>query len=125
MPFQLNIYSLPFSLYATYQCSSISHVRQTLQIYTNNGDALRLKILDRLQLEVYSLQDSSEWVISSSQRPLPEQQTQPTNIQAHSEILTRDLTNQAATDLNIRPHDRRNQLCLKEQGKYYISGPLN
>jgi len=34
MPFQLNIYSHPFSLYATHQFSSISHVQQTLYKFT-------------------------------------------------------------------------------------------
>lgn len=104
---------------------NLSRTADTLQICTNNGDALRLKILDHLQLEAYSLQDSSERVIKSSQKPLPEQQTQPTHIQTHSEIPTRDLTNQAPTDLNLRPQGRRNQLSLKEQSKYYISGPLS
>jgi len=78
-----------------------------------------------IQLNTYSRQNPSGRVIRSSHRPLPAQQTQQTHIQAYSGVLTRDLTNQAAVDLSLRPHGRRNQLYLKEQDKYYISGPLN
>ena len=81
MHFQLNIYfSHPFSLYATYQCSSISHVRWTLGICTNTGDALPLKFLYHVQSDTHSLQDSSGRVINSSQKQLPAQQTQQTHI---------------------------------------------
>jgi hypothetical protein len=104
---------------------NLSGTAVPLQIYTNTGDALRLKLLDHIQLDTYSLQDSSGRVIRSSQRSLPAQQAQQTHIQAHSGVLTRDLANQAATDLSLRPHGRWNQLYLKEQGKYYISAPLN
>jgi len=49
------------------------------------------------------VRDSSQRVISSSQRPLPTQQTQERNIHALSEIRTRNPSNQAAAVLHFRP----------------------
>ena len=53
----------------------------------------------------HSRQDSSGRVISSSQRPLPDntQHSQRTNIHAPSGIQTHDLSRRAATDLCLRP----------------------
>jgi hypothetical protein len=52
----------------------------------------------------YSRQDSTERVISCSQRLLPTQQTTETNIHALSGIQTCDPSNQAAEDICLRPH---------------------
>ena len=53
----------------------------------------------------HSRQDSSGRVISSSQRPLPDntQHSQQTNIHAPGRIRTHDLSRRAATDLRLRP----------------------
>ena len=42
-------------------------------------------------------------MISPSQRPLPTQQTQQTNIRAFSENRTRDPSSQTVSDLRLRP----------------------
>ena len=62
--------------------------------------------------------DSSERVISSSQRPLPDntQHSQQTNIHAPGGIQTHDLSRRAATDLCLRPcghWDRRLEFRTK------------
>ena len=51
-------------------------------------------------------QDSSGRVISSSQKPLPDntQNSQQTNIHAPCGIRTHDLSRRAAADLRLRPH---------------------
>ena len=53
----------------------------------------------------HSRQDSSGRVISSSQRPLPDntQHSQQTNIHAHGGIPTHDISRRAAADLRLRP----------------------
>ena len=53
----------------------------------------------------HSWQDSSGRVISSSQRPVPDntQHSQQTNVHAPSGIRTHDLSRRAAEDLRIRP----------------------
>ena len=53
----------------------------------------------------HSRYDSSGWVISSSQRPLPDktQHSQQTNIHAPGGIRTHDLSWRAAADLRLRP----------------------
>jgi len=76
----------------------------------------------------HSLQDSSGRVISSSQRPLPDntQHSQQTNIHAPAGIRTHDLSRRAAVDLRLRPrghwdrrcdiyhhHEFRQKKCLK------------
>jgi len=63
----------------------------------------------RLHTTRHTWQDTSETMISSSQRPLLTQQTQQMNISALSGIRTRDPTNQAATVLHLRPHGHRNR----------------
>ena len=62
----------------------------------------------------HSRQDSSGRVISSSQRPLPDntQHSQQTNFHAPGWIRTHDLSRRAAADLRLRPRghwDRRLQ----------------
>jgi len=49
----------------------------------------------------------TERVISPSQRRLPKQQTQQTNFHALRDIRTRDPSNQASTELRLRPHCHR------------------
>ena len=67
--------------------------------------------------------DSSVQVISSSQRPLPTQQTQETNTHAFSGVQTRDSRNWAATKLRLKPpasallYNYREVLCLS-RAKY-------
>ena len=60
----------------------------------------------------HSRQDSCRWVISSSQRPLPDntQHSKQTNIHTSGGIRTHDLSRRAAADLRLRPRgywDRR------------------
>ena len=57
-------------------------------------------------------QDSSEHVISSSQRPLPTQHiiNTETNIHSLGGIRTRNSNNRAAADLHLRPHGHRDRL---------------
>ena len=60
----------------------------------------------------HSRQDSSEWMISPSQRPLPDntQHSQQTNIHAPGGIRTHDRSRRAAVDPRLRPRgywDRR------------------
>ena len=54
----------------------------------------------------HSRQDSSGRVISSSQRPLPDntQHSQQTNVHATGGIRTHNLSRRAAVDLRLRPH---------------------
>jgi hypothetical protein len=59
--------------------------------------------------DVHNQEYPSERVIRSSQRPLPTQQTQDTNIRALSRFRTRDPSSQAAADVSLRPHGRRDQ----------------
>ena len=53
----------------------------------------------------HSREDSSGWVISSSQRPLPDntQHPQQTNIHAPCGIRNHDLSRRAAADLRLKP----------------------
>jgi hypothetical protein len=53
--------------------------------------------------------DSSERVITTSQRLLPTQQTKEANIHVLSGIRTRDPNNLVAADLRLRPHDHRDR----------------
>jgi hypothetical protein len=58
-------------------------------------------------------QDSSERVISSSQCPLPTEQTQETKSQVFCGIRTRDSNNEAAAGLHLRSHGHCDRLvCL-------------
>jgi len=57
----------------------------------------------------HTQQDTSETMISSSQTPLPTQQTQQMNINALSGIRNRDPTNQASTVLHLRPYGHRDR----------------
>ena len=59
----------------------------------------------------HSRQDSSERVISSSQRPLPDntQHSQQTDIHVHCGIRTHNLSRRAATDLRLRPRGHRDR----------------
>ena len=61
----------------------------------------------------HSRQDSSGRVISSSQRPLPDntQHSQQTNIHAPGGIRTHDLSRRAAEDLRLRPLGHWNRQC--------------
>ena len=70
----------------------------------------------------HSRQDSSGRVISSSQRPLPDntQHLQQTNIHAPGGIRNHDLSRRAAVDLPLRPrgHWDRPLLLYNDNGKY-------
>jgi hypothetical protein len=57
--------------------------------------------------DTHSRWDSSERVISSSQRLLPTQQTQETNIHSLSGIQTHDPSNQTAEYLRLTTHGHR------------------
>ena len=67
----------------------------------------------------HSRQDSSERVISSSQRPVPDniQHSQQTNIHAPGGFRTHDISRRAAADLRLRPRghwDRHNDTVLQQ-----------
>ena len=63
--------------------------------------------------------DSSGRVISSSQRPLPDntQHSQQTNIHAPGGIRTHDLSRRAAADLRFRPRGHRDRLVSQSVRK--------
>ena len=79
----------------------------------------------------HSRKDSSGRVISSSQRPLPDntQHSQQTNIHAPGGIRTHDLSRRAAADLRLRPRGYWHRLCVLLQVKteclsaLYLRGP--
>ena len=79
-------------------------------------DRLVLRFLDHPQLDThtYTRQDSSERVISLSQRLLPTQHT--TNILAFSEIGIRGPSSQAAAKLRLRLHSHRG----RSNGKIFV-----
>ena len=60
----------------------------------------------------HSRYDSSGWVISSSQKPLPDstQHSQQINIHALGGIQTHNISKWAATDLHCRLHGHRDRL---------------
>ena len=62
-------------------------------------------------------------MISSSQKPLPTQQTQQTNIHVLSDIRTRDPKNLTAADLSLKPYGHRNRLQFYVRGFY--TRPVN
>ena len=72
----------------------------------NTGHGLLILEVSRSHTTTQHIwQDSSGQVISSSQRPLPDntQHSQQTNIHAPGGIRTHDLSRQAAADLCLRP----------------------
>ena len=71
----------------------------------NAGHGLLILEVSRSHTTRHSRQDSSGQVISSSQRPLPDntQHSQQTNIHAPGWIRTHNLSRRAATDLRRRP----------------------
>ena len=70
--------------------------------------------VSRLHTTHHSRKDSSGQVISSSQRPLPDntQHSQQTNVHAPGGIRTHDSSRRAAADLRLRPrgHWDRHQI---------------
>jgi len=72
----------------------------------NAGQSLLILEVSRSHTTTYhSRYDSSGRVISSLQRPLPDntQHSQQTNIQAPGGIRTHDLCRRATADLRLRP----------------------
>ena len=77
-----------------------------LALRSNAGHGLLiLEVSTSHTMTHHSRQDSSGRVISSSQRPLPDntQHSQETNIHATGGIRTHDLNRLAAADLRLRP----------------------
>jgi len=70
-----------------------------------------LWFLDHTQPTHHSRYDSSGRVISSWQRPLPDntQHSQQTDIHVHGEIRNHDLSRRAALDLRLRPRGHWDQ----------------
>ena len=66
-------------------------------------------------------QDSSQRVISSSQRPLPARQTQETNIHVLSGIRTRSPRNQYVADLRLRQRDHWDRPAHITNQEHYFS----
>ena len=77
-----------------------------LALRPNAGHGLLILDVSRSHTTTHhSRQDSSGRVISSSQRPIPDntQHSQQTNIHAPGGIRTHDLSRRAAADLRLRP----------------------
>jgi hypothetical protein len=70
----------------------------------------------------HSQQDSSGRVISSSQRPLPDN-TQQTNIHALGGIRIHDRSRRAAVDLRLRPRGHWDRQLLRVMA-FYIDEDL-
>ena len=78
----------------------------TVALRSNAGHGLLILEVSRSHTTTHhSRQDSSGRVISSSQRPLPDntQHSQLTNIHAPGGIRTHDLSRRAAANLRLRP----------------------
>ena len=94
-------------------------------LWPNVGHGLLILEVSRSHTMMHhSRQDSSGRVISSSQRPLPDntQHSQQTNIHAPGGIRTHDLSRRAAADLRLRPSshwDRRIVIILSNY-LYYL-----
>jgi len=65
-------------------------------------------------LQISEMVDSSRRVISSSQRPLPDntQHSQQTNVQAPRGIRIHNLSRRAAADLRLRPRVHWDRHCV-------------
>jgi len=77
-----------------------------MALWSNAGHGLLIHEVYRSHTTTHhSRYGSSRRVISSSQRPLPDntQHSQQTNVHATGGIRTHDLSRRAATDLNLRP----------------------
>ena len=72
----------------------------------------------------HSRQDSSGRVISSSQRPLPTQQSQQTDILAPGGIRTHSLSRRAAADLRLRPHGHCDRHFVCRQYNFKAETPF-
>ena len=76
------------------------------------GQGLLIRVVSRSHTTTHhSQQDSSGRVISSSQRPLPDntKYSQQTDIHAPGGIRTQSLSRRAAADLRLRPHGHWDQ----------------
>ena len=75
----------------------------------------------------HNRQDSSGRVISSSQRPLPDntKHSQQTNIHVPGGIRTQDICRRAAADLRIRPQGYWDRQCLQLGSKILLIYGLN
>ena len=79
----------------------------SVTVWPNVGHGLLILEVSRSHTTTHhSWWDSSGRVISSSQRPLPDntQHSQQTNIHDPGGIRTHDLSRRAAADLHLRPH---------------------
>jgi hypothetical protein len=75
----------------------------------NAGHILILEVSKLHTTTQHSRYDSSRQMISSSQKPLPDN-TQETNIHAPGRIQTHDLSRRAAADLRFRPRGHWDRL---------------
>ena len=100
-------------------CSSSHHLFSFIYffpLWRNSppvGQGLLIHEVSRSHTTTYhSRQDSSERVISSSQRPLPDntQHSQQTDIYAPGGIRTHNLSRRAAADLHLRPRGHWDRL---------------
>jgi hypothetical protein len=74
--------------------------------HPNSGLGSPIGVVSRSHTQTHRY-DSSEQVISPTQKPLPTQQTQETNIHALSEIRTCDPRNPATSELRLNGHRSR------------------
>ena len=85
----------------------------------NAGHGLLILEISRSHTKTHhSRYDSSGRVISSSQRPLPDntQHSQQTNIYAPGGIRTQDLSKRAAADIRLRPRGHWDRHIYINQG---------
>jgi hypothetical protein len=96
----------------------------SVALRSNAGHGLLILEVSRSHTTTHhSRYDSSGRVISSSQRPLPDntQHSQQTNIHATGGIRTHDLSRRAATDLSLRTRshwDRQYEHLYATNSKY-------
>ena len=97
-------------------CRRIFFPSVALRSYADHG-LLILEVSRSHTMKHYTRQDSSGRVISSSQRPLPNnmQQAQQTNIQVPGGIRTHNVSRRSAAELRLRPCGHWNR-----RGRYLI-----
>jgi hypothetical protein len=79
---------------------------------------LNVRFLDHIKLDASAGRIPLEREISPSQRPLPTQHTtHETNIPSLSGVRSRDPSNQAVSDLRLRPYGPRDWPCGKESDR--------
>ena len=114
--YTLNILQLCCIVWTLRACIDTDLFLFAVALRPNAGhDLLILEVSRSHTTTHHSRLDSSGRVISSSQRPLPDntQHSQQTNIHASGGIRTHDLSKRAAADLRLRPRGYWDQQILR------------